>query len=877
MEPRATLHRQAQGHGVGKFHVWDICRPSRYASSLLPSPLPPVRALPARQIILSQQQRFGLRIVGGIVFILASKWVFWDTKVSTRPSHRHALISSLNNPATPLQPATPYGQIAHPAILERITLGSPLSGQPLDTRKYGFLQSRINRDETPDLFDNDIRNGINDFWERFQKPFTTSSETYHLDEQVVRGAVDELLGFNGWAAAACSSLTRPFGGQTREDDYSDLASPGALYYFALVVHGADHFLIDQLAVIVQLSKRLGANSIFVSLVDYASIDSTPFICDIAEAVMILLGISFRIRQVPPMTSDPTASYYPLEEAYTRNLALEPLNELWERRKVKFHRVIWLKGFTCPNDILETIRVSQVNDAAMVCSMDWKEHNGFFIYNDRWRTRDMDGNLFRGSKSTSPIDEAPPRDAYGGARYTLHLPFQVFCCESGTHIVDPHKSYYHGVSYQSSVAGVFNTSATADHKAPQWYEGPCMDSSQLHFCRDMWMVAFREGIREEAKRIQHDERLGKQRQVHPFMEELIQAMVASYAPATGNRIGYANSGNYLADETGASPGGGPGMDNDHSKNAGAAGGADQAPEGEEEEEEEEEEGDEEAGADGVDGQAGAPGAVREEYDENEGGVGRPIDLAVKIEDERKVRPGAAAGGAGGAQIPDNAAADAKLPPVKVQIEAQQEQADKRLAAKQADAGRAEAVRAAAKDMAKGVPGGGAGAVVGAAAGAGGAEAADKAAEAAAAGVEKPVEWVRVEQQDAPQKRNVKVKRSWFSFGGGQDENVEPTAHESSLLPAAVDAEHAKRSLEKRRPRSLPNQDFDYAVARIMVNPRCVTTYAGVSHTQLALDLFGTGEDEKAERAQKDKYTLDEWRTPPESFVCQEMRTTGGELD
>jgi hypothetical protein len=99
--------------------------------------------------------------------------------------------------------------------------------------------------------------------------------------------------------------------------------------------------------------------------------------------MVLLGIPFRIRRVPPMTSDPAASYYPLEEAYTRNLALEPLFELYERRQVSFIRVIWLKGFTCPNDILETLRISIMNQAAMVCGMDWKEHNGFFIYNDRF--------------------------------------------------------------------------------------------------------------------------------------------------------------------------------------------------------------------------------------------------------------------------------------------------------------------------------------------------------------------------------------------------------------------------------------------------------------------------------------------------------------
>lgn len=621
----------------------------------------------------------------------------------------------------------------------------------------------------------------------------------------MRGAVDELLGFNGWAAAACSSLTRPFGMQKKEDDWSDLSGPGSLYYFALVVHGADHFLIDQLAVIVQLSKRLGPNSLFVSLVDYSSNDSTPFICDMAEAVMILLGISFRIRQVPSMTADPTASYYPLEEAYTRNLALEPLIELWTRRKVRFTRVIWLKGFTCPNDILETLRVSVVNQASMVCSMDWKEHNGFFIYNDRWRTRDMDGNLFRGSKSTSPVDEAPPRDAYGGARYKNHLPFQVFCCESGAHVVDPHKSYYEGVTYQSSVEGVFNTTSSSDGKAARWSEGPCMDSSQLHFCRDMWMVSFREGVKLEAKRLANLERSGKGRNVHPFMEELIQATLASYAPTTSDRVGYPNSGDYLADETGAAPGGGPGMDNGIKGTH--AGEAPQEPE----EEYEEEEG----------GVGDSENGVVEEYDGDAGGEGRPIDLAIEMDDDDEDEDEDTTDETVAAKLPlrGPAAAGANAPAKPPNPIVNPAKANLPVAP----------VRAAPAALPVGA-GQDAGKLAGA----------------------------------IP----VVKKRGLFSrLEKAEDAIVE--------RPAVV-AKASTHQHEKRRPRSLPNHEFEYGVAKILVNPRCVTTYAGVSHTQLALDLFGSGEDKEPGMTEGGKYVLDEWRTPPESFVCQEMRTTGGEF-
>jgi hypothetical protein len=192
-----------------------------------------------------------------------------------------------------------------------------------------------------------------------------------------------LLSLNGWVAALCPTLTRPFGQNKYEDAYDDLARDSHLYYVSIVIHSADHFLVDQLAVIVQMAKRLGTSNVFVSMLDYGSSDSTETLTDLCESVLILLGIPFRIRRVATMTTDPAAAYYPSEEAQMRNLALEPLLELQRKRGIKFHRVIWLKGFTCPNDILETIKVSLSNEAAMVCGMDWAEQNSFFIFSDRY--------------------------------------------------------------------------------------------------------------------------------------------------------------------------------------------------------------------------------------------------------------------------------------------------------------------------------------------------------------------------------------------------------------------------------------------------------------------------------------------------------------
>jgi hypothetical protein len=187
--------------------------------------------------------------------------------------------------------------------------------------------------------------------------------------------VDQLLAFNGWVAAACPTLLRPFtqSKHLRSSRTHDLLSERReLYYIALIISSADHFLIDQFAVIVQLARQLGSDRVYVSMVDYASTDSTPSLLDLFEAALTLLGIPFRIRHIPPMTEERTFAYYPLEEAHMRNVALEPLMELKERRRITFGRVIWLKGFTCPNDVFEAVRISWENDAEMVCGMDWRQ-------------------------------------------------------------------------------------------------------------------------------------------------------------------------------------------------------------------------------------------------------------------------------------------------------------------------------------------------------------------------------------------------------------------------------------------------------------------------------------------------------------------------
>ena len=100
-------------------------------------------------------------------------------------------------------------------------------------------------------------------------------------------------------------------------------------------------------------------------------------------------------------------------------------------------------------------------------------------------------------------------------------------------------------------------------------------------------------------------------------------------------------------------------------------------------------------------------------------------------------------------------------------------------------------------------------------------------------------------------------------------ADPDANAGSDFDAMPDTDDGLAVVPTRR-LSVPNSVF--RPARILINPRCVTTYAGVSHTQLALDLFGPkkGDEESSLSENGGKYTLDDWEGAPESFVCQEQK-------
>lgn len=66
----------------------------------------------------------------------------------------------------PPPPRVHSHQIKGHNFIERATR----SDKSLNVQRHPFLQARMGRDEKEDIFSNLIRNGVRDYWERFQLP-----------------------------------------------------------------------------------------------------------------------------------------------------------------------------------------------------------------------------------------------------------------------------------------------------------------------------------------------------------------------------------------------------------------------------------------------------------------------------------------------------------------------------------------------------------------------------------------------------------------------------------------------------------------------------------------------------------------------------------
>ena len=78
---------------------------------------------------------------------------------------RFTLFSSSSSSPTSFYNSDSH-EIQEHNVLERVTRPD----KTLNVQKHKFLQVRMGRDDREDLLEDVIKNGVTDYWERFQKP-----------------------------------------------------------------------------------------------------------------------------------------------------------------------------------------------------------------------------------------------------------------------------------------------------------------------------------------------------------------------------------------------------------------------------------------------------------------------------------------------------------------------------------------------------------------------------------------------------------------------------------------------------------------------------------------------------------------------------------
>lgn len=103
-------------------------------------------------MVVALRRRSLTRILIAIVFAFVLRLLFFSSSSSTSYSNQASAPRS--------------HQIEEHNFIERATRPD----KSLNVQKHKFLQARMGRDERDELLGQVIRNGVNDYWERFQLP-----------------------------------------------------------------------------------------------------------------------------------------------------------------------------------------------------------------------------------------------------------------------------------------------------------------------------------------------------------------------------------------------------------------------------------------------------------------------------------------------------------------------------------------------------------------------------------------------------------------------------------------------------------------------------------------------------------------------------------
>ncbi|KAK6364247.1 hypothetical protein LTS17_012418 [Exophiala oligosperma] len=242
------------------------------------------------------------------------------------------------------------------------------------------------------------------------------------------------------------------------------------YFFALNLYQSAHILPRLLGSIIQAIRILGPEVCVLSIVGGRSDDGTTEILTTLRPHLEALGVKYYFGTSP---IDPLEEGHDriTELANLRNLALDPL----VRRPTQYASpdtiVIFLNDVAiCPDDILELVYQYTLQQADMVCAMDWKD-DGHVFY-DSWVSRGINGDLFVEVPQSGSWDFVRNlfwNDPISKARLDAKLPIQVYACWNGATVFD--------------AKPLFEADDNIRFRAS--YEHECYMGEPTLFCKDLW--------------------------------------------------------------------------------------------------------------------------------------------------------------------------------------------------------------------------------------------------------------------------------------------------------------------------------------------------------------------------------------------------------
>jgi hypothetical protein len=100
-------------------------------------------------MVVSMRRRHFSRLLLAIAFAFAVRFVFFSLSSSSSRT---------------------YGSYSHQIQEHNLIEKATRPDRSLNVKKHKFLQARMGRDERDELLGDVIRNGVRDYWERFQLP-----------------------------------------------------------------------------------------------------------------------------------------------------------------------------------------------------------------------------------------------------------------------------------------------------------------------------------------------------------------------------------------------------------------------------------------------------------------------------------------------------------------------------------------------------------------------------------------------------------------------------------------------------------------------------------------------------------------------------------